>query len=111
MRDPFKTWDADKLEQLRNFKDSGVPMEFRVIKERMEKCLEAGVRILVIDGEHANPQSAVVVVLDKVFDRFAVGHMVNKLAATRGDTSIPYTISYSSFLDKSNRTRYVLEEA
>lgn len=90
------------------------PYAYQIIQEQLQEACDQGKRVLVLSNDHWTPQSAVVVKLDKVFERFALGHLdQHTYGAEDGDVKdvrIPYTINFAIFMTKGTKDRIEIED-
>ncbi|MBT9670520.1 hypothetical protein GPK34_00515 [Secundilactobacillus kimchicus] len=85
------------------------PQPFKVVKQAMEQAKDEDKELLVVAKDNNAPQSAVVVKIDKIFNRHALCHLVTP-DGIEDEPVIPYTINYSMFFDQEAHDTIKLRE-
>lgn len=98
------TFDKDEIAYMENSK--GTPLFYDKIQKDMQDHIDKGERLLIYKDDNTSPQNAIVMTLTSASKRFASGYTYSKL----DDTKTPYTLNYSSLLDKSNKTFIKVED-
>lgn len=83
-----------------------VPLAFQSIKAQLEECQKNQTRLLVKSRNSDVVQSASVVRVKKVYDRFALAYTVDKVDGRH----IPVTIFFAALLDKSDSFSYITDK-
>ena len=100
-------WSGFTAKQLDILKtDTSNPKLFELIEKEMKDHLANHERLLIYRDDNTSPQNAVVVTLESVSEHFASGYTLNKIDGSK----IPYTLNYSSLVDRANKTYLKVEK-
>jgi hypothetical protein len=100
---------TDTLDYYRNRIDEvrvDSPKPYSVIKQRIQKTIDEGKRVL-IDIKDSYSTQTVVVRFDSAHDRWAKGSSV--AYTEEGEILVPYTIHYSDILCKTAKIKVIVE--
>lgn len=85
---------------------SRLPVVIQKIKDKMLQYQKDQTKLLVSSRDLSVAQSVVVIRIEKVYDYFALGYMVDRLRHTK----IPITITYAALLDRSDDFSYDVDK-
>lgn len=86
------------------------PQAYRLIKQKVQELVDEHKRFLVLSKNNWSPQSSAVVTIDKVYDRFAQGHLTQRSGSGDEEVWIPYTINFYMFLSPDSKDIIEVED-
>ena len=107
MEESTRTHKEHQYEQQRL---SAQPKAYVLIKQKMQEVADQDKRLLVLTKSNWSPQPSAVVTIDKVYDRFAKGHITQRVGNTTETVDIPYTINYYMFLSADSKDIIEIED-
>lgn len=89
-----------------NYDDTEVPKPYQEIKEKLQRTIDEGKRVL-IDIKDSYSVQTVIVRFEFVHDYWAMGKSI--CYTSEGEVEVPYTIHYSDIYCKKSNMKVIVE--